>query len=260
MNPNLPCDFSSIARSLVHITFNCRVYEQYISKDELFNKLKQLKLKSIKDIEVRPTGLIVAKEKNTRSAYRAPHKFQIFIKFKENEKVLQEAVYAELVKIITEVQGPFVEIPEEVQDSISDFDSVKEILFSSVKKAADTIRLVTEKDFKCRFAGEIEDSQFSKIFHIYKWASDNKEDRITWEKKMDFIELNKQKWGAEFIWTKLKEFKKIFDDEVPPAPITDYLDYHRIPNPIVTVRSQPLPFVVKLERKDEMSIDLTKDD
>ena len=183
MNPNLPCDFSTTARSLLHKTFNCRVYERYINKNELFIKLKKLKLKSVKDVEVSPTGLIVAEEKNTRSDYRAPHKFQIFIKFKETEKVLQEAVYDELVKIKIEVQGPFVIIPEEAHDSISDFDSVKEILFINVKKAADTIRVVTEKDFKCRFAGEIEDSQFYKLFHIYKWALDNKEERISWKKK-----------------------------------------------------------------------------
>ncbi len=132
-------------------------------------------------------GLLVRRceteEKNTRSEYRAPHKFQIFIKFKENEKVLQDAVYGELVKIIVEVQGPFVQIPEEAQDSINDFDSVKEILFVNVKKAADTIRVVTEKDFKCRFAGEIDDSHFYKIFHIFKWARENKEERITWQKK-----------------------------------------------------------------------------
>ncbi len=76
-----------------------------------------------------------------------------------------------------------MQIPEEAQDSISDFDSVKEILFVNVNKAADTIRFVTEKDFKCRFAGEIDDSFFYKIFHIYKWALENKEDRITWQKK-----------------------------------------------------------------------------
>jgi hypothetical protein len=46
-------------------------------------------------------------------------------------------------------------------------------------------------------------------------------------KKIDFIDINKQKWGADYIWTKLQEFKKMFDEENPPAPSTDYENYQR---------------------------------
>ena len=45
---------------------------------------------------------------------------------------------------------------------------------------------------KCRFR---DDSQFYKLFHIYKWALDNKEDRITWAIKIEFIDTNKKKMG-----------------------------------------------------------------
>ena len=215
MHPNLPCDFSCTARSQLHVTFNCRVYERYITKNELFAKLQKLKIKSSKNKE--------AEEKNKVSEYRAPHKFQIYITFNDSEKVLQEEFYGELIKIIIEVQGPLVEIPEALFDSINDFDAVKEIIFVNIKKAADTIKIITEKDFKCRFRG-VDNTQFAKIFHIYTWADANKEDRITWSKKLNFIEFNNQKWGAEFIWKTLLEFKNIFDDENPPAPSTDYLD------------------------------------
>ena len=59
MHPNLPCDF----------TFNCRVYERYITKNELFGKLLNLKIKSSDDKEVCPTGLLVVEEKNSRFEY-----------------------------------------------------------------------------------------------------------------------------------------------------------------------------------------------
>jgi hypothetical protein len=224
MHPNLPCDFSSTARSQLHVTFNCRVYERYITKNELFAKLLNLKMKSSKKKEVCPTGLIVAEEKNEVSEYRAPHKFQIYIAFNDSEKVFQEEFYGELIKIIIEVQGPLVEIPEALFDSINDFDAVKEIFFVNIKKATDTIKIITEKDFKCRFRG-VDKTQFAKIFYIYTWAEANKEDRIIWSKKINFIDSNKQKWGSEYIWKTLLEFKKIFDEENPPAPSTDYLDH-----------------------------------
>ncbi len=54
------------------------------------------------------------------------NKFQIFIKFKVSKKVL-------LGKIIIVVKGPFMTILEEAYDSISDFDSTKEIRFVNIK-------------------------------------------------------------------------------------------------------------------------------
>ena len=78
------------------------------------------------------------------------------------------------------------------------------------------------------------------------------------------MDMNKQKWGADYIWMKLKEFKKIFDDENPSAPSTDYEDYQRGNNAQnMDIRRRdpqnPVRFFVKVEPKDVMSVDLTKD-
>ena len=54
----------------------------------------------------------MAEEKNYRSEYRAPHKFQIFIQFNDADKVFQGEFYGELVKIIIEVQGRWLKFPK----------------------------------------------------------------------------------------------------------------------------------------------------
>ena len=38
---------------------------------------------------------------------------------------------------------------------------------------------------------------------------------------MEFVEANKQKWGADYIFTKLKAFRKQFDeDDIVLSPTT----------------------------------------
>ena len=264
MNPNLPCEFSNTPHWQNHIIFNCRQYERYITKDELFSKLKNLKLKSFKDKEVCPTGLIVAEEKNTRSQYRAPHKFQIFIKFNQKEKVYEEELFNALSKIITDVQGPFVEIPEDEFDTINDFDSVQEIQFKNIKKQDDTIKKITEQDYICRFRGDLDTSSFYKLFHIYKWAVENKDNREQWTNKMEFVEANKQKWGSDYIFTKLQAFKKQFDEDdivLPPTTTQEEQKTETVLPPVNLnrVSSLPIKFTVKIEPKETEEIDLTDD-